>query len=98
VLVPMLLALAYIRNFKYLSFTSILGDIAVTAGMLCVVGYGFAHFGSELEWDRPVVSKTLPNFFGGTAFLFAIHVAVLPVMQSMKRPEDFGKVMKIHGR
>jgi len=29
---PITLALAYLRNFKWLSFTSILGDVAVTAG------------------------------------------------------------------
>lgn len=34
ILAPAILLLAYLRNFKYLSFTSVLGDVAVTAGMV----------------------------------------------------------------
>lgn len=38
ILAPAILLLAYLRNFKYLSFTSVLGDVAVTAGMIWLDG------------------------------------------------------------
>ena len=36
----MVLMLAYLRSFRYLSFTSIYGDISVTAALLSVVIFG----------------------------------------------------------
>jgi hypothetical protein len=36
--------LTYLRSYKYLAFTSILGDIAVVIGVVTVVAFGFANF------------------------------------------------------
>lgn len=39
VLAPVMLGLALVRSYKYLALTSILGDIAVTAGICASIAY-----------------------------------------------------------
>ena len=48
VILPFLLLLAYLRTFKLLSFTSILGDIAVTIGILAVIMFVLIRLPSNL--------------------------------------------------
>ena len=102
---PFILGLALLRSFKYLVFTSILGDVAVLGGLVGTVFIGasvgikaspFApisggnHSSSmngttaSLEHLPAVNWATLPEAAGSIAFLFLIHVVILPMSQSMK--------------
>lgn len=70
------MVLSLLRSFKYLAFTSLLGDVAVTAGIVSVVVYGLRDTGSP-SFDLPQFQdSTFPKFVGSTAFLFAIHIVV----------------------
>lgn len=62
-----------------------------------MLGYGAWKYGDHLDLSQEkVVRKTLPNFFGSAAFLFCIHIAVLPIAQSMKKRAKFRKVSTRH--
>jgi hypothetical protein len=36
--------------------------------------------------------STFPQFFGQAVFLFAIHIVILPIAQSMREPKQFKSV------
>lgn len=83
IIAPILFGLSYLRNFKSLLITSILGDLAVLSGCVTVLIFGGfqvrRHNEHEL-WNQLVVmpeSSAVPKFIGSTTFLFAIHVVSL---------------------
>jgi len=85
-LAPFVLLLALLRSFRFLAFTSILGDIAVLAGLIGTVVFGVtqgAHFTSPTELPA-VHLPAVPQAAGNVAFLFLIHVVVLPIAQSLR--------------
>ena len=101
---PFIVGLALLRSFKYLVFTSILGDVAVFAGLVGTLFIGWSigmkaspfapHTNASnasstmnttaLEHLPSVNWSTLPEAAGSIAFLFCIHVVVLPISQSLK--------------
>lgn len=92
ILAPIFWGLSLLRSYKFLAFTSVLGDIAVTAGIVSVVVYGAMNHG--LSFNQPQFElETFPRFIGSTSFLFAIHIVILPIMQSMKNREKFDAVV-----
>jgi len=89
-----LIALSWLRSFKLLVHTSLFGDVAVTAGIIAVLVYGFDINGLPNPGDlKAFKPDTFSEFFGPAVFLFAIHVVVLPISQSMKEPTEFPKVV-----
>jgi amino acid permease len=79
ILLPFMLCLAVLRSFRLLFFSSVMGDVAVTAGMLAVIVYG-ATEGSNITLSHPFLHvETFPLFFGNAAFLFSIHVCMIPI-------------------
>lgn len=85
-----LVVFCWIRSFRYLSFTSVLGDIALLLGMSAVFIEGFRTTSVDSPLDYPAFKvQSYPLFFGSAAFLFCIHMLVIPVEQSMKNPKRF---------
>ena len=83
---PIVFLLSLIESAKTLSFTSMLGNVAVVAGIVGVVGGGA---GKREAGVGPLARPAgVPTFFGSTVFLFAIHIVVLPIAHGMrpKRP------------
>ena len=85
-LFPCVLGLALMRSFRYLAFTSILGDVAVLAGLIGTVSFGVAQGASFTPpGSLPAVHVAgLPQAAGNIAFLFLIHAVILPIAQSMR--------------
>jgi len=87
-----LVIFAMIRSFRYLSFTSILGDIALLVGMAAMFIEGFRNESIDNPTDYPAGPSEPLNlclFFGSAAFLFCVHMLMVPVEQSMKEPKQF---------
>ena len=86
ILFPCVLGLALMRSFRYLAFTSILGDVAVLAGLVGTVSFGIAQGASFTSPSSlPAVHiAELPQAAGNIAFLFFIHAVILPIAQSMR--------------
>eukprot|EP00753_Platysulcus_tardus_P017228 PLAT6331.1.p1 GENE.PLAT6331.1~~PLAT6331.1.p1 ORF type:complete len:428 (+),score=216.89 PLAT6331.1:152-1285(+) len=91
-LLPVVL-LSWLRDLRYLSYTSLLGDIAVAGGLFVVLYYGALSSDVTSPADLPFFKpRTVSTFFGETVFLFTVHAIILPVMQSMKTPQSFRAV------
>lgn len=111
VVLPFILLLSLVSSYKHLAWTSILGNIAVAAGIIAVVAVGAAgdgvdRHGSALQqvgvngtsreaWqDVPAVRPLgIVQVVGSVAFLFAVHIVVLPVVQSMRDRGQFNRVV-----
>ena len=84
---PFIICLSLLKNYSMLAKTSLVGDVAVAGALLCVIIYGasvntydLAHVISE----APVVRWTaVPEYIGRAAFVFAIHMSILPIMHNM---------------
>lgn len=92
-----LLFLSLFRSLKFLAFTSLLGDIAVTAGLFSVIIYGFVKHTPHSPFNElPAIQvDTLPKFFGSAVFLFTIHAVIIPISQSMREPTKFQQVANV---
>ena len=95
-LFPIVLGLALLRSFRYLACTSILGDVAVAAGLVGTVSFGVAQGATFTPPSAlPAVNiSEIPQAAGNIAFLFLIHAVVLPIAQSMRpdRTDQFHSV------
>jgi len=88
---PIIILLTWLRSFKYLSFTAILGVLALTAGMIATMIYGFLYATLKpLNTYTSFKAETYPLSFGTVAFLFCVHFLVLPIEESMKEPKKWG--------
>jgi len=85
------LGLALLRSFEYLAYTSVVGDIAVVAGIVgCVVG-GLSD-GNRLLWPSQMPAINTDFATGGLlqglatiSFLFLVHIMALPMAQSLDK-------------
>jgi amino acid permease len=96
VLLAPCVALAMLRNFKYLAWTSIVGDFAVVCGVIVVLVYGGYKHGMASPSELPAAApSTYSKFFGQSVFLFAVHTVILPLSQAMREPRKFSKVVNV---
>ena len=94
-IMPIILGLSFLRTLKVLTYTSLIGNVAVFSGCVGVIMYGYFFYRQDLTFDHSFVEwKTLPKYIGGNTFLFAIHVVILPIMQQMD-DTDNNKLKKI---
>ena len=93
------LFLSQLRTFKWLAVTSVLGDVAVGVGIIGTVIAGLVQNHSNdqplLDWTAVPAfeGSTFFKFVGNTSFLFAIHIVILPIMQSLRDQKDHKKVV-----
>jgi len=87
--------LTWIRSFRYLSFTSVIGDIALVLAMITMFIEGFQQKSIDNPFTDypPIEYLSYPYFFGVAAFLFCVHMLMVPIEQSMQHPEDFNKAL-----
>ena len=91
---PLVVGLALLRSFKYLVYTSILGDVAVLTGLVGTIVFGVIFMNEDGKQplnpaQQPFVNDwaKLPQSMGSVAFLFLIHVVILPIAQSLGSPD-----------
>lgn len=88
-IMPVILGLSFLRTMKVLTYTSMIGNIAVFVGCLGVIVYGYLLYKQQITLQHNFVEwKTLPRYIGGNTFLFAIHVVILPIMQEMDNTDQ----------
>ncbi|EKX46425.1 hypothetical protein GUITHDRAFT_138176 [Guillardia theta CCMP2712] len=93
--------LSWLRDLRKLSFTSLLGDIAIVGGLIITIisallvdggmlsGGGTSWLQDHLR-EAPLLSfSTLPLSFGIIAFLFCTQFLSLPIEASMLHPEQY---------
>lgn len=97
VIFPICLALALLRSFKILAFTSILGDIAVSVGFVATLVYAIRNHHIDMESLPSIKWEGVPPAMGNLAFLFLSHIVTLPMAQSLGRdleePTRFHRVV-----
>lgn len=86
---------ALVRHIAKLSFAAILADLCILFGIICIIYFTAAEL--KNVGVGPNISMVNPNSFGlmiGTAtFSFEGIGLVIPIVESMEKPEKFPLVM-----
>ena len=96
-IVPMI-CLGSIRNLKYLSPVSLLASICQCASLVIVLYYvcqGLPPVGSRPAFES---WATLPLYFSTAVYAFLGISLILPLQNSMHRPQDFAGVTGVLNR
>jgi len=90
VLFPICTPLVLLRTFRILAFTSILGDVAVTAGVTATLVYGATKH--RLKTDLPAFrAQGIAPALATVSFLLLSHIVALPMAQSLDKDMEFPK-------
>ena len=97
-----LLPITLLRDFGFLSFTSLLGVIAVSAACLTVIVDGLIHQGSvestikSLEalemWPASITAYF--KSFGSVVFLFCVNFLIFPIEANLEKKGEWPVVVQ----
>ncbi|KAJ3148076.1 neutral amino acid transporter [Geranomyces variabilis] len=87
--------LSWVRKIKHFSITSLVADVFIMVGLayilyLDVLTIATRGVATDFVWFN---NQSFPLFVGTAMFAFEGICLILPIGESMKRPEQFGKVL-----
>ncbi|KAJ3169352.1 neutral amino acid transporter [Geranomyces variabilis] len=87
--------LSWVRKIKHFSITSLVADVFIMVGLayilyLDVLTIATRGIATDFVWFN---NQSFPLFVGTAMFAFEGICLILPIGESMKRPEQFGKVL-----
>mmetsp|Transcript_16243 Transcript_16243/g.41149 ORF Transcript_16243/g.41149 Transcript_16243/m.41149 type:complete len:500 (-) Transcript_16243:307-1806(-) len=92
-LLVVMIPLVLLRTLKFLGVLSIIGNVCIFSGVGIVSVYTIMHYAPvDVEiavWD------TFPSFFGTAVFTYEGIALVVPVEDSMRKPEKFRVVLLV---
>ena len=93
--VAVFVPIAMIRKIQKLSSSALIADIFIMLGLLYLYYYDFltlaTHGVGNVEWI--INPQSFPMFIGTAVFTYEGVGLVIPITESMKEPEKFGKVL-----
>ena len=91
---PVIVLLSWIRAYRFLAPTSIFGVLALLLAVILVLVDGFMNYSIQpIETYPPIQVATIPLYLGNAAFLYLIHIVVLPAEQSMQKRKQFSRAV-----
>ncbi|KAJ3152739.1 neutral amino acid transporter [Geranomyces michiganensis] len=87
--------LSWVRKIKHFSITSLVADVFILVGLayilyLDITTIATRGIATDFVWFN---NQSFPLFVGTAMFAFEGICLILPIGESMKRPEQFGKVL-----
>ncbi|KAI9497217.1 transmembrane amino acid transporter protein-domain-containing protein [Zychaea mexicana] len=93
--VAIFVPIAMIRKIQKLSSFALIADLFILMGLLYLYYYDFlvlaTHGIGQVEWI--INTKSFPMFIGTAVFTYEGVGLVIPITESMKEPEKFGRVL-----
>ncbi|KAI9249422.1 transmembrane amino acid transporter protein-domain-containing protein [Phascolomyces articulosus] len=93
--VAVFVPIAMIRKIQKLSSSALIADIFIMLGLLYLYYYDFltlaTHGIGNVEWI--INPQSFPMFIGTAVFTYEGVGLVIPITESMKEPEKFGRVL-----
>lgn len=89
-LFPLIVALAMVKNLKYLTPVSLVASIMTAWGLAITFYYILQDLPHSKEVNPIATWHQLPLYFGTAIYAFEGIGVVLPLENNMKTPEDFG--------
>ncbi|KAI9094428.1 transmembrane amino acid transporter protein-domain-containing protein [Phlyctochytrium arcticum] len=87
--------LSWVRKIKHFSITSLIADVFILAGLAYILYFDVFTISTHGVAKDIVYfnSQSFPLFVGTAMFAFEGICLILPIGESMKRPQNFGKVL-----
>lgn len=87
--------LSWVRRIKHFSITSLIADVFILSGLAYILYYDIFVVSTrgpapDFVWFN---SQSFPLFVGTAMFAFEGICLILPIGESMKRPDQFGRVL-----
>ncbi|KAJ3022530.1 neutral amino acid transporter [Thoreauomyces humboldtii] len=87
--------LSWVRKIKHFSVTSLVADVFILAGLAYILYFDVSTVAADgpardFVWFN---NQSFPLFVGTAMFAFEGICLILPIGESMKHPEQFGKVL-----
>ncbi|KAI8916608.1 transmembrane amino acid transporter protein-domain-containing protein [Powellomyces hirtus] len=87
--------LSWVRKIKHFSVTALIADVFIMVGLAYILYFDVSTVAShgpaaDFVWFN---NKSFPLFVGTAMFAFEGICLILPIGESMKHPEQFGKVL-----
>jgi solute carrier family 36 (proton-coupled amino acid transporter) len=92
-LVPCFSIVCWIRELKWLAFLSLVGQVALVAGLSIIVVFAALSAVTITPETYAVRFSGIPIFFGIALFSYEGVGVILPMRRSMKDPQAFGLVL-----
>lgn len=87
---PVIVLLSWLRSYRFLAPTSVFGVAALFLALILVIVDGAQTHRIQPISEYPLMSpSTIPFFLGNAAFVYLIHVVVLPIEQGMEHRKSF---------
>ena len=91
---PIITLLSWLRAYRFLAPTSIFGVLALFTAVVLVLVDGFMTETIQPIETYPLIRvSTIPFYLGNAAFVYLIHVVILPTEQSMQKRKHFPKAV-----
>lgn len=88
--------LVWLKDLKHLAFTSLLADAAILFGIITIFAYDLLKLSDGVDSRaKSLRMGTLPLFFGVAVFAFEGVGLILPVQQTMQRPQDMPGLLRV---
>ncbi|XP_077324460.1 proton-coupled amino acid transporter 1-like [Lithobates pipiens] len=92
---PFLILLVFMRNLRYLSFFSLLANVAMLGSVIMIYQYIGRDIPDPTHLSYAASWKTYPLFFGTAIFAFEGIGVILPLENKMKIPHQFPIVLYV---
>jgi proton-coupled amino acid transporter len=96
---PFIIVLSFLRSFKFLGKLAYLGSIFLLLALVFTLVSSFQH-GDFSQYSSLKYFGSFEEFFqllGAAAFIFGVHVMIVPIQQDMKQPERVNEVFGYAG-
>ncbi len=94
IVLPLIVLLSWLRSYRFLAPTSIIGVLCLFGAISIVLVDGFTHHSIQPISHYPFASwPTFPLFLGNAAFLYLIHTVILPTEQSMQNRSHYPRAV-----
>ncbi|XP_028401849.1 proton-coupled amino acid transporter 1-like isoform X2 [Dendronephthya gigantea] len=95
IITPYFIAFSFIKNLDALSWLSLISNIFIVSGVICIFVFLFLHLNNPLNLPAFAGIKTFPLFFGVAVYSYEGIGLVLPLENEMKKPSDFPNILTL---
>lgn len=89
-----LIPLSFIKNMKKFAIPSLIADVAIMSGLICILYYSFTFKPPKDNIIDNFNINNIPLFYGISSFIFEGVGVILIIQKSMRNPEKYLTILR----